>query len=138
MDAYNFAPTVFVVEDDAAVRDSLSALLEAEGFSTHLFASAPEVLAASPRLKDGCLLLDICLGEFNGFDVFRKLKETGINIPVIFMTAHEEMAQKARTNGSDAFGVLEKPINDRELLDVVGRALAVSATSRSHSHRSKR
>ena len=115
--------TVFIVDDDAAVRDSLSALLQAAGLRARTFETGRDLLNARGSLARGCILLDVCLGDEDGFQVFQALRAAAVGLPVIFITAHENMAEKARTVAADAFAVLQKPIPDDLLMATIARAM---------------
>jgi len=115
--------TVYVVDDDFAMRDSLKALLEAYGFSPKAFGSGSDLLDSCERMDKGCVLLDICLPGQDGFGVLAALRQKGIDLPVVFITAHEERAREASIEQLGAFALLQKPVNGDELLDVIRRAL---------------
>ncbi|MBK8209391.1 MAG: response regulator [Rhodospirillales bacterium] len=117
------AGTVFVVEDDVGVRDSLLALLHAAGWRTTAFGTGGEVLKYSGTLGQGCLLLDICLPDYDGFEVLMSLRRAGVCLPVIFMTAEERSAEQARAPEIGALAVLQKPLNEAHLLSAIGRAM---------------
>jgi two-component system response regulator FixJ len=121
--------TVFVLEDDPGVRDSLTALLEAVGIRTRTFACGTDILRSAPILIDGCLLLDICLPDYDGFEVLRRLREADVQLPVIFMTGQESQAQRAHSPRVGAFAVLRKPISDTLLLSAITGALSLSRTT---------
>ncbi len=114
---------VFVVEDDPAVRDSLAALLDSAGHKARSFATASDFLRISRTIREGCLLLDICLPDMDAFEVLQKLTAEGARLPVILITGHGHLARKARAQQVGAFAVFEKPVNDCELLEAVERAL---------------
>ncbi len=116
--------TVFVLEDDTAVRESLTALLEAVGMRTQAFACGNDIVQSASTLVDGCLLLDISLPDYDGFEVLRMLREAEVRLPAIFMTGQEMLAQRARAPRFGAFAVLDKPINDALLLSTLTDALA--------------
>lgn len=128
--APNSQETVYVVDDDFAIRDSLMALLEAYGFSPKAFGSGSELLETCQRTDKGCVLLDICLPEQDGFGVLAALRKKGINIPVVLISAHDERAKDASIEGLGAFAILPKPLNGDQLLNVVRRALNQDADPR--------
>jgi two-component system, LuxR family, response regulator FixJ len=121
--------TVFVVEDDPGVRDSLTALLDAVGIRARAFSCGSDVIRHAPSLHDGCVLLDICLPDYDGFEVLRMLRESGVSLPVIFMTGHETHAQRATAPRLGAFAVLRKPISDTALLSTIEGALSSARAS---------
>ena len=121
------AGTVFIVEDDIGVRDSLLALLQAAGWRTMAFGTGGEVLRCSGTLNEGCLLLDICLPDYDGFEVLTSLRRAGVGLPVIFMTGEERRAEQARAAGIGAFAVLQKPLSEAPLLAAIARAFGDGA-----------
>ncbi|MBK8906547.1 MAG: response regulator [Rhodospirillales bacterium] len=120
---------VYVVDNDEAVRDSLKALLEVAGFDPSLFASGEDFLDAVDLLSDGCVLLDIHLPKRDGFEVLKDLSARGRALPVVLITAHARLAERARSTPVDVVAVLEKPIDDRALLPVIERALEADERS---------
>jgi two-component system response regulator FixJ len=127
------AGTVFVVEDDSGVRDSLLALLQSAGWTTMAFGTGGEVLRSSGALNEGCLLLDICLPDCDGFEVLAALRRAGVSLPVIFMTGEESRFQRARAATSGALAVLRKPLSEPQLLAAVTRAFGKGALTCSGS-----
>ena len=121
------AGTVFVVEDDVGVRESLLALLHAAGWRTMAFGTGDEVLKCGGTLNDGCLLLDICLPDYDGFEVLTALRWAGVGLPVNFMTGEERRAELARAAGIGAFAVLQKPLSEARLLSAIARAFSDGA-----------
>lgn len=121
---------VFIVDDDEAIRDSLSWLLRSRGVQNLTYASAEAFLEAwSPALA-GCVLLDIRMEGMSGTELFERLIERGCTMPVLFMTGHGDvpMAVSALKNG--AFDFVEKPCNDNELVDRVIEALKLDENRR--------
>lgn len=115
--------TVVVVDDDEATRESLRDLLESAGLEAVVFASGGSVLSSAPSLPRGCVLLDIGLPDYSGLAVYERLSRSGFHMPVIFMTGRADLAEQARSVSS-AFAVLEKPLDDRLLLETIAHALA--------------
>jgi two-component system response regulator DctR len=118
-----FAAKVFIVDDDEAVVESLVAILGAMGIPADGFASALDILAKADSLESGCLLIDVCMPECNGFELGDRLRAAGVRLPTIFMTSHEALASEARTPERGAFAVLEKPIREDRLMATVQEAL---------------
>ena len=114
--------TVYVLDDDPGVRDSLGVLIEAAGYHARVFASGRELLAQSSALSDGCLLLDISLPSESGIDIFHRLRAEGVHIPVIFMTGRAALIDKALAVG-DNVQVIEKPMSHLTLLRSLRTAL---------------
>lgn len=117
------AGTVFIVDDDASVRESLQVLLEAAGLWTRVFGSAGEILRCSRVMTAGCLLLDVCLPDHNGFEVLILLRRAGVALPAIFMTGGNYGAVQARAAKLGAHAVLQKPLSDKWLLQAVTGAM---------------
>jgi FixJ family two-component response regulator len=117
--------TVYLVDDDSAIRASISDLLDSVGVRTRTFASAEEFLDAQVVNLSGCLLLDVRLPGMSGMEMQTKLSEAGFNIPIIIMTAHGDMPMVRKALKSGAVEFLIKPFRDEELLDAVEQAFAV-------------
>lgn len=124
------APTVFIVDDDEAVRASLRLLLKSVGIAAQAFGSAQEFLASFDPARPGCLVLDIRMPGMSGMELQQHLNMRGAIIPVLFISGHGDvpMAVEAMKNG--AFDFLQKPFRDQELIDRVQRALARDGESR--------
>jgi two-component system, LuxR family, response regulator FixJ len=119
-------PLVHVVDDDEAVRDSLSVLLESAGLSVRTYDSATAFLDALPRLGAGCVLTDVQMPELDGLALQRRLTALGIRLPVIVMTGHGDVPIAVEALKAGAADFLEKPFDDAQLLSVVQSALAAS------------
>ena len=115
--------TVFIVDDDADVRESLQELLESVGLPSKSFGTAKEFLS-SPR-SDGpsCLILDVRLPGISGFDLQHELKRGKVSIPIIFLTAHADVPMSVKAMKSGAVEFLTKPFRQQDLLDAVQRSL---------------
>jgi two-component system response regulator FixJ len=124
------APQVHVVDDDAAVRDSLSLLLESAGFSVRAYDSAPAFLQALPVDPPGCVLTDVRMPEIDGLALQRRLNELGSRLPVIVMTGHGDVPIAVEALKAGAADFLEKPFDDAQLLAAVSNALAASQRDR--------
>jgi FixJ family two-component response regulator len=116
-------PTVFIIDDDAAVRASIQDLLEACGLRSESFGTAEEFLAS--QLPDGpsCLVLDVRLPGVNGLDFQRRLADAGFQIPIIFITGHGDIPMTVKAMKSGAVEFLTKPFLDTDLLDAIRQAL---------------
>lgn len=124
---------VYIVDDDAAVRDSLSLLLRLKGFENRAFESAEAFLAQCEPGWRGCMLLDIRMGGMDGLELQRQLAERGISLPIVFITAHGDAAKARSALKAGAVDFLEKPLDDRALLEAIGEALDREARTRSAS-----
>ena len=113
-----------IVDDDPSVRRALQRVVEAGGYIVHTFASAHEFLDALPRVRVACLVLDVYLHGMSGLDLQKWLVASGLRIPVILITAHDDAATRARVERSGAAGHLWKPFDGQALLAAIGRAIA--------------
>ena len=121
---------VFIVDDDEAIRDALSWLFRSRGVLARAFASAEDFLAEWSAGMVGCLLLDIRMGGMSGLDLFDRLQEVSITMPVIFLTGHGDVPMAVSALKKGALDFVEKPFNDNELVDRVIEALALAAERR--------
>jgi FixJ family two-component response regulator len=124
-------PTVFVVDDDAGVRDSIHFLLRSVGLTSRTFASADEFLEAYDDSLAGCLVLDVRMPGMSGLDLQARLNELGSKLPIIFVTAHGDVPMAVNAVKTGALDFVEKPFRDQELLDKIQEALVSDAESRS-------
>jgi RNA polymerase sigma factor (sigma-70 family) len=115
--------TVFIVDDDAAIRDSLSLLLGLKGYRTALYSSAEDFLASFREDWRGCVLLDIKMGGISGLELQTKLKEKGVSLPIVFVTGHGDTASARNALKAGAEDFLEKPLDDVQLVSAVNAAL---------------
>lgn len=116
-------PTVFVVDDDEAILDALSQLLEATGLSVESYNDGASFLAAYRKDRPGCVLLDVSMPGMDGKEVQRMLKNRGFNIPILFLTGHGDIPMAVEAVQAGALDFLEKPIPGPALLERVRRAL---------------
>lgn len=114
---------VYVVDDDDAVRRALAALMESIGYECMLFASASDYLAQFDPNAAGCLVLDIRMPEMTGLELQSVLKQRNANIPIIFITGHGDVPMAVEAMKKGAFGFIQKPFRDQDLLDRVNHAL---------------
>lgn len=116
--------TVFIVDDDASVRDSLSLLLSLRGYATATFGSAEDFLAAVRPEWRGCVVLDIRMPGMSGLELQRCLREGSPNLPAIVITAHGDVAAARQAFLADAVDFIEKPFDGDQLLRAIDQALA--------------
>ncbi|HEX9490765.1 MAG TPA: response regulator transcription factor [Stellaceae bacterium] len=116
-------PTVFVVDDDPAIREGLQSLLRSLGLRVELFGSVPEFLASARRDGPGCLVLDVRLPGKSGLDFQDDLTTAGVLLPVIFITGHGDIQMSVRAMKAGAVEFLEKPFRDQDLLDAIQTAI---------------
>jgi FixJ family two-component response regulator len=126
-------PIVYVVDDDASVREALGNLFRSVGLRVEVFGSAPEFLHS--RLPDvpSCLILDIRLPRLSGLDFQVDLAEAGIHIPIIFMTGHGDIPMTVRAMKAGAVDFLTKPFRDQDMLDAVAAAIERDRNSRNEA-----
>ena len=115
--------TVFVVDDDAAMRDSLRDLIRSVGLRVELFDSAQDFLRSERPDIPGCLVLDVRMPGQSGLDLQRRLNEAGVAIPIIFITGHGDVAMGVHAMKAGALEFLTKPFRDQDLLDAIQQAL---------------
>lgn len=120
-------PTIFVVDDDEAMRHSLVFLLQSLGQPVQAFASAEAFLAAWGRNQAGCLVTDVRMPGISGLELQRALNERGVSLGIVFISGHGDIPMVVRAMRAGALAFLEKPFNDQVLLDHVSEALATSA-----------
>jgi two-component system response regulator FixJ len=125
--AENQQPTIYVVDDDDAVRDSLKILLESYDLAVRDFGSVPEFLGALETGRPSCLILDLHLPVMGGFDVMNTLAQRGSRLPVIVITGRGDSQTKARALEAGAIAFLEKPVDDRSLMNAIQTALRAGA-----------
>lgn len=124
------APTVFIVDDDDAVRDGLGFLLETAGYRVQSFSSAEGYLQTLDPAHPGCLLLDLRLPGMQGAQLQAELNQRGAGIPIIFLSAHGDIPTTVRTIQAGALDFLTKPIEGGKLLERVARAMEVDKEQR--------
>ena len=117
-------PTVFIVDDDRDVRESLQELLESVGLHAKSFGTAREFLSSLHSDGPSCLILDVRLPGISGLDLQHELKKGKVSIPIIFLTAHADVPMSVKAMKSGAIEFLTKPFRHQDLLDAVQRSLA--------------
>jgi len=122
--------TVFVVDDDQAVRESLALLVQSVGIEAETFASAREFLDTYRPDQRGCLITDIRMPGMSGLELQEQLSSDGVRIPVIVLTGHGDVPAAVRALKGGAVDFVEKPFNPQALLDLVQQAIAKDAQIR--------
>jgi two-component system response regulator FixJ len=117
-------PTIFIVDDDEAVRDSLQILLQTEGYRTEIFDSARAFLDRYVANRPGCLLTDVRMPDMSGLDLQEAMIERRLNLPIIIMTGHADVPMAVRAMKAGAIDFIEKPFTDTAILDSIRRAWA--------------
>lgn len=116
-------PTVFVVDDDRAVRDSLRWLIESIGMKVETFDSATDFLKVYDPERPGCIVLDVRMPGMSGLELHERLRQHDYNVPVIFITGHGDVPMAVRAMKAGAVDFVSKPFNDQALLDRVQQAI---------------
>jgi len=116
-------PIVFVVDDDASVREAIASLVRSVRLDVHSFGSAQEFLDAEPPERPACLVLDVRLPGSSGLDLQRELRARGVGIPIIFLTGYGDVPMSVRAMKEGALEFLIKPFRDQDLLDAIQQAL---------------
>ena len=124
--------TVFVIDDDAAVRAAIQGLLKSAGLHSDAFGTAQEFLSSERLDGPSCLILDVRLPGINGLDFQRQLADAGVRIPIIFITGHGDIPMTVRAMKSGAVEFLTKPFHDQDLLDAIYQALDRDRVTRQH------
>jgi FixJ family two-component response regulator len=114
---------ISIVDDDESVRQGLRRLLTSVGFAVNTFASAEEYLGSDQPERADCLILDILMSGMSGIELQRQLVANRSEVPVIFITAHEEETERVQALKGDARTVLIKPFSEEALLNAISKAL---------------
>ncbi|HUT23948.1 MAG TPA: sigma-54 dependent transcriptional regulator [Sumerlaeia bacterium] len=123
-------PTVFVVDDDLAVRKGLQLLIESADMKARTFASAREFLESYDPAAPGCIVLDIRMPGMSGLELQESLGKRHVTAPIIVISGHADVPTAVHAVKLGAFDFLEKPLNDKELIESIGRALAEDVRNR--------
>ena len=116
-------PTVFIVDDDALVREAIQGMLKSIGLHSETFGTPQEFLESKRADGPSCLVLDVRLPGISGLDLQRELAEAGMRIPIIFITGHGDIPMSVRAMKSGAVEFLTKPFRNQDLLDAIRQAL---------------
>ena len=122
--------TVFIVDDDEAVRDSLNLLLSSVNLSAQTYASAQDFLATYTAEQSGCLLLDVRMPGMSGLELASELRQHKSIMPIIFITGHGDVPMAVQAMRLGAMDFIQKPFRDQELLDRIYEALKQDAENR--------
>ena len=123
-------PTVFVVDDEPSVRRGVGRLVRSAGFKVETFASAEEFLNRSPTDEPSCLVLDVQMPGLTGLELQEAISKTEDAIPIVFITGHGDVPMSVRAMKAGAVDFLQKPFDDRDLLDAIELAVARDARDR--------
>jgi FixJ family two-component response regulator len=120
----NSTATVFIVDDDDAVRDSLRMLVKSLKVRSEAYASATEFLEKFDPTRPGCLVLDIRMPGMSGLELQKRLHELGAIIPIIFITGHGDVPMAVHAMQAGAIDFIQKPFRDQDLIDRIQQAIA--------------
>jgi FixJ family two-component response regulator len=126
----NARPTIFIVDDDAAVRDALKLLLRSVGQAVETYGSAQEFLDAYSEDRPGCLVLDIRMPGMSGLELQQKLNEKHSILPIIFITGHGDVPMAVEAMQAGAVDFIQKPFRDQDLIDRINQALEKDGSNR--------
>jgi two-component system response regulator FixJ len=121
---------VHVVDDDMAVRDSIAFLLDTDGMASRTYEAAAALLSRSAELEPGCIITDVRMPEISGLEMVRRLKELGVDLPVIVITGHADVPLAIEAIHAGVSDFIEKPFDDEALLTAVRTAMAKGAEVR--------
>ena len=121
---------VFVVDDDASLRESLKNLVRSVGLRVEAFPSAPEFLQSKRPDVPGCMILDVRLPGLSGLDLQKRMAEADVEIPIIFITGHGDIPMTVQAMKAGAMEFLTKPFRDQDLLDAIQEALERDSRAR--------
>jgi FixJ family two-component response regulator len=117
-------PTIFVVDDDEPVRDSLAMMLRAAGRAVETFATAQEFIDRRGDARTGCVVLDVRMPGMSGLELQEWLTEHNDTLPIVFLTGHGDIPMAVRTIKRGAYEFLQKPVDDQHLLDAIDAAMS--------------
>lgn len=126
-------PTVFVVDDDPGVLDSIRLLMHSIGLHAETFSSAPEFLEAYDPGRPGCLVLDVRMPAMSGLELQERLDSVGSTLPIIFVTAHGDVPMAVQAVKAGAMEFVQKPFRDQELIDKIQLALEENSRLRAEA-----
>ena len=124
------SPTVFIVDDDAAIRFAMGALMESVNLPHKIFNSADDFLVNESEQRPGCLILDIRMPGLDGLELQQELIERNNTLPIIFITGHGDVPMAVEAMRKGAVDFIQKPFRDQELLDRIRKALATDQQRR--------
>jgi two-component system response regulator FixJ len=128
-------PTVFIIDDEKAMRESLKTLMETVGLNAQTCSSADEFLEAYDPKIPGCLVVDVRLPGMSGLELQVKLIEDGIKLPVIIITGHGDVPMAVQAMKMGALNFIEKPFRDQVLLDNIKKAIDLDNQIRNEQHK---
>lgn len=123
-------PTVFIVDDDEAFRDSVEELLHSVGLQAESFGSALEFMERFDPTRPGCLVLDVRMARISGIALQAQLKDIGARLPIVFISGHGDIAMAVNAIKHGAVDFVQKPYHEQQLLDAINEALQRDASQR--------
>ncbi len=126
----NSGPTIFLVDDDASVRDAVGLFLESLGMTVKVYSSAQVFLDSYRSEWPGCMVLDISMPGMTGLELQEVLQKRSIELPIIFLTGQGNIPQSAKAFKAGAVDFIEKPFNDKQLLERIQEAIAIDSQNR--------
>lgn len=126
----NLKPLIRVIDDDYAMRRSWAFLIEGEGWEVVTYSNALAFLAANDFSRPGCLLLDVRMPRMSGLELQNALKDKGVDLPIIFISGHGDIDMAVLGLKSGAVDFLQKPVDDRKLLDAISNAVLKNLNAR--------
>jgi len=131
-------PTVFVIDDDDGVRDSLRYLIESAGWPVQAYDSAESFLRAVPPTTSGCAVLDVRMPGMSGLELQKRLRDSGCHLPLILITAYGDVRSAVRAMKLGAVDFIEKPVNDDALIQHIRTAIELDVKKRdAHTRRAR-
>lgn len=115
---------VYIVDDDDAVRGSLSMLLRSEDYSVIAFGDPTEFMAELKDAEDGCVVLDLCMPNMSGMEVMEEMKKRDIKMPVVCITGHGDIPTAVKALKTGAYDFLEKPFDSTKLIEIIKACIA--------------
>ena len=122
--------TVFIVDDDLAIRHAMTLLVQSVGLESRVFATANDFLERFDSYSAGCLVLDIRMPGLSGLELQQRLLELGVSIPIIFITGHADVPMAVEAMQKGAFAFIQKPFRDQELLESISEAMIAGSRER--------
>ena len=126
-------PTVFIVDDDEAVRDSIQELVHSVGLNAEVYASAHQYLETFDPERPGCLVLDVRMAHMSGRALQAKLNEMHARIPIVFISGYGDIPMAVKAMKAGAVDFVQKPYHDQQLLDSINEALLRDAAAHHHA-----
>lgn len=128
-------PTVFIVDDDPAIRQAMEFLMRSVDMKCQIYRSADEFFRAADETRSGCLVLDIRMPGMSGLELQERLRERGSSLPIIFITGHADVPMAVDAMQKGAFDFIQKPFRDQDLLERIAAAMKSERAKRAEHER---